>query len=419
MLAERDAAPLLAVLADADARAVRARRFPSVRVVLDRRAGRRASRAGMIGMRLVTSWVPGATGSGFARPSALRRRHDARRPSRFAVRIGDHAPRSRGCTTWQCLDGVAARGRGVRHRQLSTARWPAARMEWSAARRRLQEIVTDPAESFMAHEAMRCTSSTPRPCCRGASPDSRRLLPSGAPRHGTSADLPPRRRRADAELEAPPHRPPRPWAPSSSRHRVVARPERAQATARDCPCSSVAPPRRRGRGRLRRRYAVDARHLGARVGVRRPRVRRRPAQRLVGARHPGAWEYVPLGPFLAKSFATSVSAWVTPLEALASARRAARAGADAVPYPRRPRPVVARPPALARARYGGASAVVSRAAVRDDLLDAGPVLAHLTVNGASLRTGDLYASGTVSGPEVDQRGSFPRACRGAAASRRS
>ena len=36
----------------------------------------------------------------------------------------------------------------------------------------------------------------------------------------------------------------------------------------------------------------------------------------------------------------------------------------------------------------------------------GQQLAHLTVNGASLRTGDLYASGTVSGPEVDQRGSF-------------
>ena len=34
------------------------------------------------------------------------------------------------------------------------------------------------------------------------------------------------------------------------------------------------------------------------------------------------------------------------------------------------------------------------------------MLAHMTVNGASLRTGDLYASGTISGPEPDQRGSF-------------
>ncbi len=40
------------------------------------------------------------------------------------------------------------------------------------------------------------------------------------------------------------------------------------------------------------------------------------------------------------------------------------------------------------------------------------MLAHLTVNGASLRTGDLFASGTISGPERDQRGSFLELCWG-------
>ena len=55
---------------------------------------------------------------------------------------------------------------------------------------------------------------------------------------------------------------------------------------------------------------------------------------------------------------------------------------------------------------GGASAVVSRPPFASTYWTPGQQLAHLTVNGASLRTGDLYASGTVSGPEVGQRGSF-------------
>jgi fumarylacetoacetase len=121
------------------------------------------------------------------------------------------------------------------------------------------------------------------------------------------------------------------------------------------------------------------------------------------ARDVQAWEYQPLGPFLAKSFATSASAWVTPLAALAAARVA--------PPPQDPPPLahLADPDPWAldldiEVELDGE--VVSRPPFRTMYWTPGQQLAHLTSNGASLRTGDLYASGTVSGPERDQRGSL-------------
>ena len=56
--------------------------------------------------------------------------------------------------------------------------------------------------------------------------------------------------------------------------------------------------------------------------------------------------------------------------------------------------------------------VVSRPPYRSMYWSPAQMLAHLTVNGASLRTGDLFASGTISGPEPDQRGSFLELCWG-------
>ncbi len=125
------------------------------------------------------------------------------------------------------------------------------------------------------------------------------------------------------------------------------------------------------------------------------------------ARDIQAWEYVPLGPFLAKSFATSVSAWVTPLEALTAARIAPPAQ-DPAPLPYL---IDADPWALdlslsLELSRGDASAVISRPPFAQMYWTPGQQLAHLTVNGASLRTGDLFASGTVSGPGIDQRGSL-------------
>ncbi|SIO90164.1 fumarylacetoacetase [Nocardiopsis sp. JB363] len=114
-----------------------------------------------------------------------------------------------------------------------------------------------------------------------------------------------------------------------------------------------------------------------------------------------AWEYVPLGPFLGKSFATSISPWIVPVAALESAR---------VEQPAQdPEPL----PYLKGARSWGLDLrlevrlnghVVSNPPFSGMYWTAAQQLAHMTVNGASLRTGDVYASGTVSGPEVEQRG---------------
>lgn len=125
------------------------------------------------------------------------------------------------------------------------------------------------------------------------------------------------------------------------------------------------------------------------------------------ARDLQAWEYVPLGPFLAKSFATTVSAWVTPLAALGDARVAPPAQDPPVlDYLRDPDPWALNLHLELRLSRSGHEAVVSRPEFAGMYWTPGQQLAHLTVNGASLRTGDLYASGTVSGPAPDQRGSF-------------
>jgi fumarylacetoacetase len=122
------------------------------------------------------------------------------------------------------------------------------------------------------------------------------------------------------------------------------------------------------------------------------------------ARDLQAWEYVPLGPFLGKSFLTSVSPWVVPLAALETARVAVPTRETAVlPY----LDDAHSPWGLdltIEVRLNGE--VVSRPPFRDMYWTPAQQLAHLTVNGAALRTGDLYASGTVSGPERDQRGSL-------------
>jgi fumarylacetoacetase len=121
------------------------------------------------------------------------------------------------------------------------------------------------------------------------------------------------------------------------------------------------------------------------------------------ARDLQAWEYQPLGPFLGKSFRTSVSPWVVPLDALDAAR---------VPGP--PQEPAVLPYLRAGDHYGYAidlevswnDTVVSRPPFAGMYWTPAQQLAHMTVNGAWARTGDLYASGTVSGPAPDQTGSF-------------
>ena len=121
------------------------------------------------------------------------------------------------------------------------------------------------------------------------------------------------------------------------------------------------------------------------------------------ARDIQAWEYVPLGPFLGKSFATSVSGWVTPLAAL-DAARVDLPGQD--PEPVEYLRVGERAGFDVDIEVVLNGETVSRPPYASMYWSPAQMLAHLTVNGASLRPGDLFASGTVSGPEPGQRGSF-------------
>ena len=121
------------------------------------------------------------------------------------------------------------------------------------------------------------------------------------------------------------------------------------------------------------------------------------------ARDVQAWEYVPLGPFLGKSFATSISAWVTPL-ALLEDRRVPAPAQEPEPLPHLhvgeswaldiPLEVELNGTAIARGNARGLYWTMPQQ------------LAHATSNGASVRTGDLMASGTISGAERGSEGSL-------------
>lgn len=135
------------------------------------------------------------------------------------------------------------------------------------------------------------------------------------------------------------------------------------------------------------------------------------------ARDVQAWEYQPLGPFLAKNFATSISPWVVTLDALEPFRVPARARGAEEPAPL---------PYLddagdraaggfditlevwlrtARMREEGAAAVrLSHGDFTRMYWTMGQMLAHHASNGCNVRAGDLIASGTVSGPTKDSRG---------------
>ena len=135
------------------------------------------------------------------------------------------------------------------------------------------------------------------------------------------------------------------------------------------------------------------------------------------ARDVQAWEYQPLGPFLAKNFATTVSPWVVTLEALAPFRAPAypRAEGDPAPLPYLADAANAEAGGIALTlevwlrsaamRQRGAPAVrLSRGSFTDMYWTLAQLVAHHASNGCNLRTGDLLASGTVSGAERGARG---------------
>jgi fumarylacetoacetase len=135
------------------------------------------------------------------------------------------------------------------------------------------------------------------------------------------------------------------------------------------------------------------------------------------ARDVQAWEYQPLGPFLAKNFATTVSPWVVTMDALAPFRSAAFARPDGDPalltYLHSPENEarggvgitleVRLQTAAMRAR-GEMPAAVSRTSFTHMYWTLGQLLTHHTMGGCNLRPGDLLASGTVSGPTQAERG---------------
>jgi fumarylacetoacetase len=135
------------------------------------------------------------------------------------------------------------------------------------------------------------------------------------------------------------------------------------------------------------------------------------------ARDIQAWEYQPLGPFLAKNFATTISPFVVTMEALAPFRTAAFARPEGDPAPL---------DYLAyeeNEKQGGidvnlevyiasqkmrdeniAPMLVSRSNMKDLYWTIGQMLAHHASNGCNLQSGDLIATGTISGPEKSERG---------------
>jgi fumarylacetoacetase len=129
------------------------------------------------------------------------------------------------------------------------------------------------------------------------------------------------------------------------------------------------------------------------------------------------WEYQPLGPFLAKNFATTVSPWVVTAEALAPFRAPSfvRPAGDPAPLPYLTDDADRREGAFditidafietPRMRADGFEGVrVSRANFRDMYWTLGQMLAHHASNGCNLRPGDLIASGTVSGEARESAG---------------
>jgi fumarylacetoacetase len=135
------------------------------------------------------------------------------------------------------------------------------------------------------------------------------------------------------------------------------------------------------------------------------------------ARDIQAWEYQPLGPFLAKSFATSISPWVVTIDALAPFRTKARArergDPEPLPYLRDADDaesggfditleVNLATPAMREAN--AAPFLLSRGSFANMYWTVAQLVAHHASNGCNLRAGDLLGSGTVSGPTKDSRG---------------
>ncbi|MBX2903329.1 MAG: fumarylacetoacetase [Chitinophagales bacterium] len=121
------------------------------------------------------------------------------------------------------------------------------------------------------------------------------------------------------------------------------------------------------------------------------------------------WEYVPLGPFLGKNFGSTISPWLVPLEALQAVRTASPVQEpEVLPYLQQQ---------SGNANFdihlevtlttaSGTSMVISNSNTKYLYWSIRQQLAHHTVNGCNIQVGDVYASGTISGPTSDSLGSL-------------
>jgi fumarylacetoacetase len=126
------------------------------------------------------------------------------------------------------------------------------------------------------------------------------------------------------------------------------------------------------------------------------------------ARDIQAWEYQPLGPFLAKATATTISPWIVMTAALQGFRAQGQPRAvPLLPYLQEPGPMlydIALEVALTP--QGGRETVICRTSARELYYSAAQQLAHHTASGCAMNVGDLLGSGTISGPDRDSRGSL-------------
>jgi fumarylacetoacetase len=125
------------------------------------------------------------------------------------------------------------------------------------------------------------------------------------------------------------------------------------------------------------------------------------------ARDVQAWEYQPLGPFLAKNFLTSISPWVVTMDALAPFRKPLAAqDPEPLPYLRADEDFTydIQLQASLRTATMDTPHVITRTNFNNLYWSIAQQLAHHTVNGCNLQPGDLLASGTISGPTEDSRG---------------
>ncbi len=142
------------------------------------------------------------------------------------------------------------------------------------------------------------------------------------------------------------------------------------------------------------------------------------------ARDIQAWEYQPLGPFLSKSFASTVSPWIVTMEALAPFRQAwQRADNDPQPLPYLDSPAMREQGAVdmqlevliqtsAMRAQGVPAERVAKSNFNHSYWNIAQMVTHHSINGCNLRPGDLFGSGTLSGPTADSVGALLEATEG-------